>query len=127
MYGRWQEMPYMLNLQNIWHHLTMKATFHLLTHSTQIFKICWQHMPAINLMIGDDPRLVFILGMDREKVAAGIAQKYKDLISFLPDFAKTSAGVNPIEGLYFGYSYLEKFIQLTFRIPGLDGDAAINK
>ncbi|HZI58319.1 MAG TPA: TIR domain-containing protein, partial [Verrucomicrobiae bacterium] len=84
-------------------------------------------MQAINLMIGDDPRLVFILGMDREKVAAGIAQKYKDLISFLPDFAKTSAGVNPIEGLYFGYSYLEKFIQLTFRIPGLDGDAAINK
>ncbi|WP_161938066.1 KAP family P-loop NTPase fold protein [Mastigocoleus testarum] len=33
-------------------------------------------MQAINLMISNDPQLIFILGMDREKVAAAFALKY---------------------------------------------------
>jgi hypothetical protein len=82
-------------------------------------------MQAINLLIGDDARLVFVLGMDREKVAAGIAQKYKDLLRFLPEFAKKEDEITPTDGLYFGYSYLEKFIQLTFRLPGIYDDKVL--
>lgn len=40
-------------------------------------------MQAINLMISDDQQIIFILGMDREKVAAGIALKFKELIPYL--------------------------------------------
>jgi hypothetical protein len=43
-------------------------------------------MQAINLMIGESGNLVFVLGMDREKVAAGISLKYKNLIAFLPEY-----------------------------------------
>jgi len=67
-------------------------------------------MQAINLLIGDDRRLIFILGMDREKVAAGIAAKYKDLAPYL----KKTEVANEID---FGFSFLEKFIQLPFQIP----------
>jgi hypothetical protein len=72
-------------------------------------------MQAINLMIGDDDHLVFILGMDREKIAAGITLKYKDLIPFL----EMAPGSTPSarHAASFGYSYLEKFIQITFRVP----------
>jgi KAP-like P-loop domain-containing protein len=77
-------------------------------------------MQAINLMIGDAGKLVFILGMDREKVAAGIAQKYKDLLPFIPGFSSFASGPSSQPGgLYFGYSYLEKFIQLSFTLPVL--------
>jgi hypothetical protein len=48
-------------------------------------------MQAINLMIGESGNLVFILGMDREKVAAGISLKYKDLIAFLPEYQSSIA------------------------------------
>jgi hypothetical protein len=76
-------------------------------------------MQAINLMIGDSKNLVFIIGMDREKVAAGIAQKYKDILPFLRDSArwKPSDGQDDHTPLYFGYGYLEKFIQISFTLP----------
>ncbi len=67
-------------------------------------------MQAFNLLIGDDKRLVFIIGMDREKVAAGIAAKYKDLTPFLD-------GNDANSRVDYGFSYLEKFIQLSFLIP----------
>ena len=67
-------------------------------------------MQAFNLLIGEDERLVFIIGMDREKVAAGIAAKYKDLAPFLYGNDATSR-------VDYGFSYLEKFIQLPFQIP----------
>ncbi len=79
-------------------------------------------MQAINLMIGDAGKLVFILGMDREKVAAGITQKYKDLLPFIPGLASSGSDSGPggqSNALYFGYSYLEKFIQLSFTLPVL--------
>jgi hypothetical protein len=88
-------------------------------------------MQAINLMIADTGRLVFVLGMEREKVAAGITQKYKDLLPFLPEY---TAGVTPglLAGagsspLSFGYSYLEKFIQLSFTLPVIGGPDALDK
>jgi hypothetical protein len=88
-------------------------------------------MQAINLMIADTGRLVFVLGMDREKVAAGITQKYKDLLPFLPEYAAgitpgtlTGAGSSPLS---FGYSFLEKFIQLSFTLPVINGPQALEK
>jgi hypothetical protein len=88
-------------------------------------------MQAINLMIADTGRLVFVLGMDREKVAAGITQKYKDLLPFLPEYAAgvtpgplTGAGSSPLS---FGYSFLEKFIQLSFTLPVMGGRDALEK
>lgn len=73
-------------------------------------------MQAINLMIGDNP-IIFILGMDREKVAAGITLKFKDLLPYLRsslDEGDTTSARHPSA---FGYTYLEKFIQITFRVP----------
>jgi hypothetical protein len=72
-------------------------------------------MQAINLMIGDDDHLVFILGMDREKIAAGITLKFKDLMPFLENAPSNDRSAR--HAASFGYSYLEKFIQITFRVP----------
>jgi KAP family P-loop domain len=71
---------------------------------------------AINLLIDDDPRLVFILGMDRDKVAAGIVAKYSSVLTYL----KGADGAQVREAsdrLQFGYDFLEKFIQIQFRLP----------
>jgi hypothetical protein len=77
-------------------------------------------MKAVNLLIADDPRLVFILGMDREKVAAGLAVKYEKLlpclISLVADTAETTE-LKYRDGLAFGHAFLQKFIQLPFRVP----------
>lgn len=70
-------------------------------------------MQAINLMVADDSRLVFVIGMDREKVAAGIAAKHQDTLDFLPDAEYE-------EGHEFGSDYLEKFIDIPFAVPRPD-------
>ena len=83
-------------------------------------------MQAINLMIGDVGRLVFVLGMDREKVAAGVAQRYKDMLPFMPGFAPSGSGPDT-GGLYFGYAYLEKFIQISFTLPVVSDRLVLNR
>ncbi len=74
-------------------------------------------MQAINLMIADDPQLIFVVGMDREKIAAGVAVRHEKLIPFL---------VNPLDeadsdpkrtALFYGYRFIEKFIQIPFTVP----------
>jgi formylglycine-generating enzyme required for sulfatase activity len=79
-------------------------------------------MQAINLMITDDPSVVFILGMDREKVAASLAVKYESILAHLPSetpeidsdiLARRSAS----KGLAYGYTFIEKFVQLPFQVP----------
>ncbi|GCA89066.1 SUMF1/EgtB/PvdO family nonheme iron enzyme [Microcystis aeruginosa] len=79
-------------------------------------------MQAINLMIADDPSVVFILGMDREKVAASLAVKYENILKYLPSetteidpdiLARHSAN----KGLAYGYTFIEKFVQLPFLVP----------
>ncbi|TRU27791.1 MAG: serine/threonine-protein kinase pkn1 [Microcystis aeruginosa Ma_MB_S_20031200_S102] len=79
-------------------------------------------MQAINLMIADDPSVVFILGMDREKVAASLAVKYENILKYLPSetteidpdiLARRSAN----KGLAYGYTFIEKFVQLPFLVP----------
>lgn len=80
-------------------------------------------MQAINLMIGADDRLIFIVGMDRQKIAAGLAVDFEKL---LPYMEMNSQGnfeeVKTKVGIKFGYDFIEKFIQLPFRVPiaGLD-------
>jgi hypothetical protein len=85
-------------------------------------------MQAINLMIGDGSPLFFIIGLDRAKVAASIAFKYRGIAPYLlsqselapganisrkPDYAKIRA---------FGDEFLEKFIQISFPIPVSEND-----
>ncbi|MDH6058022.1 P-loop NTPase fold protein [Umezakia ovalisporum] len=79
-------------------------------------------MQAINMMIANDPQLIFILGMDREKVAAGVALKYKDLIPYLIPYLSvdTDHQVSSIsfrKSMEYGYAFLEKFIQIPFQVP----------
>jgi hypothetical protein len=79
-------------------------------------------MQAINLMISEDPSVVFILGMDREKVAASLAVKYEQVLTYLPSETQEIdpeilAQRNLDKGLAYGYSFIEKFVQLPFQVP----------
>jgi hypothetical protein len=82
-------------------------------------------MQAINLMIANDPQLVFLIGMDREKIAAGLAVKYEKLLPYLvqhdrsleADRANETRKMDSAAGLEFGYRFIEKFIQLPFKVP----------
>jgi hypothetical protein len=79
-------------------------------------------MQALNLMISDSNRLIFIMGLDREKVAAGLAVKYEKLLPYLApapasNGTRTTATFDPVLGLEYGYSFIEKFIQLPFLVP----------
>jgi KAP family P-loop domain len=69
-------------------------------------------MRALNLMIDGDKRIVFIIGMDRDKVAAGIAAKYSTILQYVDDDRD-----GPPQKLAFGYHFLEKFIQIQYRLP----------
>lgn len=69
-------------------------------------------MQAINLILTNDDRLVFILGLDRARVAAGMAAKHEDLLDILDE----KPAEEPSK-LGFGYQYLEKFIQIPFLVP----------
>jgi hypothetical protein len=56
--------------------------------------------------------------MDREKVAAGVAAKYKDFLPFIyPDQPLLTTPEGLINAREFGYQFLEKFVQLSFQIP----------
>jgi hypothetical protein len=71
-------------------------------------------MQAINLMFGESDQIVHILGLDRDKIAAGIAAKYQNLLPFLQETANSSPYSAAGD---FGYAFLEKFIQLPFHLP----------
>src|SRR5262249_9857884 len=104
-------------------------------------------MQAINLLLSadqpaptpsgelttPDANLFFLLGLDREVVAAGIAAKNRKILPYIAG-SRRFAGLSPAEtsriGLNFGYEFLEKFIQVPFRVPELEkqqGDAWIER
>ncbi|MCD4780963.1 MAG: SUMF1/EgtB/PvdO family nonheme iron enzyme, partial [Candidatus Omnitrophica bacterium] len=104
-------------------------------------------MQAINLMISPNSQLIFIIGMDREKVAASIAVKHEKLLPYLfslksinagsqnsaneksPHDTTTSESVNTADilyGLEYGYEFIEKFIQLPFLVPQPTGSELDN-
>lgn len=72
-------------------------------------------MQAISMMIPKDPRLIFILGMDSEKVAAGLAVKHQSLLQYYAD-GNDDNGLKE-SGMKYGKEFLEKFIQVTFTLP----------
>ena len=63
-------------------------------------------MQAINLMISDNSKVYFSLAMDRKVISAGLAAKNEKIINYLG-----------VEGLEYGYDFIEKFIQLPFKVP----------
>ncbi len=81
-------------------------------------------LQAINLLLSaDHGNLFFVLGLDREMVAAGIAAKNEKILPYL------AAGRAPIArdnleiarlGIDYGYSFMEKFVQVPFRLPRPD-------
>lgn len=81
-------------------------------------------MQAINLMLGSDPNVFFVLALDRENVAAGITAKHDELLPYLSGDTDERSGeaTRPREDIEFGYRYLEKFIQLPLTIPEPDTD-----
>ncbi|HEV7643156.1 MAG TPA: P-loop NTPase fold protein [Pyrinomonadaceae bacterium] len=73
-------------------------------------------MQALNLMLSENPQLYFIIGMDREKVAAGIAVKHEKLLEYLaPSSPTDKPNANP--KLEYGFEFIEKFIQVPFKVP----------
>ncbi|MCK4646036.1 MAG: hypothetical protein KAU46_07275 [Candidatus Aminicenantes bacterium] len=74
-------------------------------------------MQALNLMIGNNPRIIFIIGMDREKVAAGLAVKYKELLPYLYRSPEQKNAGDETLGLNYGWNFIRKFVQLPFTVP----------
>ncbi|MEA5535062.1 GUN4 domain-containing protein [Crocosphaera sp. XPORK-15E] len=79
-------------------------------------------LQSLNLMISNDPNIIFILGMDREKVAAAITFKQKDVLPFLASTltenqAQKTENDKLRKQLDYGFSFMEKFIQLSFSVP----------
>ncbi len=63
-------------------------------------------MQAINLMVSDNSKVYFSLAIDRKIISAGIAAKNERVINYLG-----------VEGIEYGYDFIEKFIQLPFKVP----------
>jgi hypothetical protein len=78
-------------------------------------------MQAINLMIGDGNSLIFILGLDRAKVSAAIAYKFHEIIPYIDPSVDLPARPDSVRS--FGDTFLEKFIQLSFRLPISSNDS----
>ncbi|MGD1714200.1 GUN4 domain-containing protein [Dapis sp. BLCC M172] len=79
-------------------------------------------LQALNMMISNDPKIIFILGMDREKIAAAISFKQRNVIPFLASaITENQAKENENQKLStkvdYGFSFLEKFVQLSFSVP----------
>ncbi|WP_394822262.1 P-loop NTPase fold protein [Pendulispora albinea] len=72
---------------------------------------------AINVLLGQAVPFVYVLGLDRQKVAAAIAAKYDKIAALVADPAEKGAP------LAFGHAFLEKLIQLPYRVPAPTADA----
>ncbi|MGF7001430.1 hypothetical protein P3T25_009823 [Paraburkholderia sp. GAS32] len=69
-------------------------------------------LEAVNLFLaGDFPDCCFVLGMDAEMVAAALQFAHRDMTANLPSDARI-----PI-----GWRFMDKFVQLPFVIPQVDG------
>jgi hypothetical protein len=68
-------------------------------------------------------QLVFVLGIDRRTVAAGIAAKNETLWPYLlasPSSTDAEKNGLMLKALEFGFTHLEKFIDVTLRLPRAD-------
>lgn len=64
---------------------------------------------AINHLLDAEP-CIFVMGMDVRSIAGSVEAKYKDL-------AESSVAKDLTGGLPLGYRFLEKIIQVPFRLP----------
>ncbi|MDB4883216.1 MAG: family P-loop domain protein [Gemmatimonadetes bacterium] len=80
------------------------------------------------LMASESKQLIFVLAIDRDIVAAALAAKYEALIPYLAAMHSTDALASvggdaaaalrkARVGLDYGHDFLEKLIQLPFRVP----------
>ena len=86
-------------------------------------------MKAINLLLGlEESNLFFVIGLDREMVAAGIAAQHQSIMPYIAASRSASPEDQDLAriGLEYGYSFLEKSIQIPFRVPGVD-DRRVSK
>lgn len=88
---------------------------------------------ATSAMAGDKrAKVIFVLAIERHKVAAGIAMNHEKVLPYLHAWdVPEEVVVPPVnlskqemqvlqmagKGMRFGYQFLEKFIQLPFRLP----------
>ena len=75
-------------------------------------------LQAINLLLSaDQGNLFFILGLDREMIAAGIAAKNENILPYLAA-VRTAVALEKPEfhriGVEYAYNFMEKFIQVPF-------------
>lgn len=84
-------------------------------------------MQALNFLFFDgEPseedrlNLVYLVGMDRKMVEAGIEAKYEDLLEHFETGSSSLPSTFPAEG--FGRHFIEKFIQVPFLIPRSNAD-----
>ena len=75
-------------------------------------------LQAINLLLSaDQGNLFFVLGLDREMVAAGIAAKNEKILPYLAA-GRTTGTFEKIDihqvGVEYGYNFMEKFVQVPF-------------
>lgn len=72
---------------------------------------------ALNLMITDENiPIIYILALDREVVCASIAASAEKQIPYLFPYASTPTA-RSLAGLDYAVHYMEKFIQIPFRVP----------
>lgn len=65
---------------------------------------------AINLMISEEAKIFFCIGMDRKIISAGLAAKNENICKYISN--------DKFEhGLEYGYNFIEKFIQVPFKVP----------
>lgn len=75
-------------------------------------------MQALNLLLSDSLEVIYVIGLDRQKVAAGLAAKFKELAPYLSRSSTTlPMSSENADALEFGFDYLEKFIQLPYHLP----------
>ena len=87
-------------------------------------------LQALSMMLPADAPIILILALDRRKLAIGVAVRNKDVLPYVG--ADSAAALTSQEdelrremepaahaALAYGYEFIEKFIQLPFRVPQL--------
>ncbi|KAB2860882.1 MAG: hypothetical protein F9K46_09265, partial [Anaerolineae bacterium] len=75
-----------------------------------------QIIEAISLVL-DSEYCIYVMGMDSRTVAAAIETNYKDLEKFLDEEKE-------VGGISFGEKFLEKIVQINFKIPRISPEVA---
>lgn len=69
---------------------------------------------ALMSLTASSPRIALILGLDRDKIAAALATKQEKVLPYLYNVQPSEAYLH---GMSYGHRFIEKFIQLPFRVP----------